>query len=362
MKLSLKSNITLPNPFFHVSNQEKIFFAQHLAMIIKSGMSTIEGIELIQNQTKNTGFKKILGTVIKDVQNGQFLSRTLNKYPNVFGAFFINMIRLGETSGTLSENLLYLSQEMRKRQQLESKVRSAMIYPVIILITTISITSGIIFFVIPKILPIFASLKITLPLTTRILIGSISFVKDYFLLLIIGITAIVFAVAWFLRIPSIRYRWDRGTLTLPLLGKISSYYHTANITRTMGVLLKSGITIIDALEICTSIMTNSAYRKALEETRDQVQRGSTIYKYFATQERLFPSMATRIIEIGERTGNLDTNLNYLSDFYENELDELIKNLTSTIEPAMLLLMGALVGFVAISIITPIYQITQSLSH
>ncbi len=225
-----------------------------------------------------------------------------------------------------------------------------MIYPVIILITTSAITSVIIFFVIPKIMPIFVSLKIALPLSTRILIASISFIRVYFLPLIAGLVVLIVGSLLLSRIPKVKYLYDRIMLNSPLIGTITIYYNTVNLTRTLGVLLKSGIKIINALEITAGIMTNLVYKEALMQSIEQVKKGDTIYKYLSGNEKIFPSTVTRIIEVGEKTGNLETNLTYLSEFYE------------ILEPAMLILMGLIVGFVAISIITPIYQVTQNLQR
>src|SRR3989339_830048 len=344
-----------------ISRQEKILFAQHLALMMKTGMGQIESLRVIQSQTQNKPFKQVLATVISNLENGQFLSSSLGRFPWIFENFFVNVIKLGEVSGTLPENLNYLAQEMRKKQQLESKVRSAMIYPVIILVATIGITSAIIFFVIPKILPIFASLKIQLPVSTRILIGSITFMRNYFFFVVFGFVFLIVLIIFLLRFPRVKNFFDRVFVALPMIGKITVYYNIVNITRTLAVLLKSGIKIIDAFTITADILNNSEYKKVLVEAVSRIQRGEAIYRHISEKEKLFPSTVSRIIEVGERTGNLDANLLYLAQFYEDELDEMFKNLSSVIEPALLVVMGGLVGFVAISIITPIYQVTQSIS-
>ncbi|HCI05688.1 MAG: type II secretion system F domain protein, type IV pilus assembly protein PilC [Parcubacteria group bacterium GW2011_GWC1_45_9] len=355
-----KLNQWLAQFSFGISGSEKILFAQHLALMMKTGMGQIEALRVIQGQTQSSQFKRILEDLITNLENGQFLSSSLERYQRIFGDFFINIIKLGELSGTLPGNLEYLAQETRKKQELEAKVRSAMIYPLVILFATVGITSVIIFFVIPKILPIFASLKIDLPQSTRFLIWSISFFRDNFVWIILGFLAASAALIASVRIYRIRNFYDRVLVSLPLIGKIIVYYNVVNITRTLGVLLKSGVKIIEAFDITAGLASNTEYQKVLKESVDRVKKGETIYGYISTQTNLFPSTVGRIIGVGERTGNLDANLFYLSEFYENELDQIVKNLSSVLEPAMLILMGGIVGFVAISIITPIYQVTQSL--
>ena len=358
--MSGKINQWLSKFSFGIPSSEKMLFAQHLALMMKTGMGQIEALRVIQGQTQSNQFKRILDDLITNLENGQFLSSSLLRYQRIFGNFFINIIKLGELSGTLPGNLEYLAQETRKKQELEAKVRSAMIYPLVILFATVGITSVIIFFVIPKILPIFASLKIDLPQSTKFLIWAISFFRDYFVWIILALAAFVVGLVASTRIYRIRNFYDRLLISLPLIGKIVVYYNVVNITRTLGVLLKSGVKIIEAFDITADLASNTEYQKVLKEAVGRVQKGETIYGYISTQDKLFPPTVGRIIGVGERTGNLDANLFYLSEFYENELDQIVKNLSSVLEPAMLVLMGGIVGFVAISIITPIYQVTQSL--
>ena len=329
-------------------------------MMIHSGMTEVESLRLIRSQIRSKGFLKILDDIIGNIENGQSLSVALSHYRNVFGDLFINIIKIGEISGTLSENLDYLGLEMKKSQSLRSKVRGALIYPAVILAATIGVVGGLIFFILPKILPIFKSLKVTLPITTRALMYLSDTLRSHYIL--IGLGFILFIICLFVlrSIPTTRYIMHRMLLSTPIFGTISIGFNMANMTRILGMLLKSGEKIVQAVSITADASSNLVYKKALREAVVEVQRGKTLYAYFEEHEHLFPPTVSRMIEVGEKTGNLDNNLAYLAEFYENEVDEVTKNLSGILEPILLVVMGVAVGFVALAIITPIYGITQGL--
>jgi len=323
-------------------------------------MPVTDGLHLIKKQITSKGFAKILEKVINDVENGQFLSVSLSRFKNIFGELFINIIKVGETSGTLAENLEYLAGELKKTQQLRSKTISALIYPFIILIATIGITGAIVFLVLPKILPVFSSLRVELPLSTRILIAVSHFLLNYYLWIIGGIIALIIAFVLLIRIQVVRYYIHRVFIFLPLVKKIVIGLNMTNFTRTFGLLLKSGIKIIEALSITSDIVGNEVYKKELRAIAVQVEKGESLHSYFESRSSLFPPIVTRMIEVGENTGKLDDNLFYLAEFYENDVDEFLRNLSTILEPFLLVAMGLVVAFVAISIVTPIYSVTQGL--
>lgn len=353
-------NRSLSNIFTSVSLAERILFVKHMSMMIHSGMTEVESLRLIRSQIKSKGFLKILDDVIGNIENGQSLSDSLGHYRHIFGDLFINIIKIGEISGTLSENLDYLALEMKKSQSLRSKVRGALIYPAVILAATIGVVGGLLFFILPKILPIFKSLKVELPFTTRALMFTSDMLRAHYL--IIGATFLLFVVFLFVlrSIPATRYLLHRMLLSMPIFGNISIGFNMANMTRILGMLLKSGEKIVQAVSITADASSNLVYKKALQEAVIEIQKGKTLYAFFEEHEQLFPPTVSRMIEVGEKTGNLDNNLAYLADFYENEVDEVTKNLSGILEPILLVVMGVAVGFVALAIITPIYGITQGL--
>lgn len=348
----------LSGAFLRVPLSEKILFTKHLAMMTKSSMSTVESLNLIKRQVKSRSFRIILDKVAKEVENGQSLSTAFNQFKHVFGELFVSIIALGEASGTLSENLEYLSSELKKSRQLHSKIRSAFVYPVIIMVFTVGVVIALVFFVLPRLTSIFASLKVGLPITTRILLAFSSFIQNYYAFVAGGIVVLVIAWTLLMKLPHFKYVVHRIILALPIVGGISKNYNMAGLTRTLGLLLKSGMKIVEAVSTTSGVLENVVYQKTLIEAVEGIKRGEPLYKYLEKHEHIFPPTISHMIEVGEKTGNLDANLLYLAEFYENEVDETVKNLSSILEPALLIFMGAIVGFVAISIITPIYKLSQ----
>jgi type IV pilus assembly protein PilC len=347
--------------FERVPIQEKINFARHLALIVQSGVPILEGLRILRKQTESKTLAKIMDQTIADVNNGKFLADSLEKHKNVFGDFFVSIIRVGEASGTLAINLIYLASEMEKAKDLQGKVRSALIYPAVILVATLGIVSVLIFVVFPKVLPIFASLKVPLPITTRILIAVTNFLFAYGWITAGGVIAfiIIFRIL-VAKITALQMLLDRMVFFLPVVSNLTISVSMANMTRVLGILLKGGVKIVEAVTVTSTTLGNLVYKKELENAAEELRRGSQIGSYMAAHTRIFPPLMSSLVGIAENTGNLEENLVYLSDYYTKQADETVGNLTTILEPFLLLFMGLLVGFIALSIITPIYQITANI--
>lgn len=343
-----------------VSFQEKINFARHLSVAIKSSMPLLEALRLIRKQIPGKGFTAIIDDIIKDVNNGQFLAQGMKKYDHVFGDFFVNMVRVGESSGNLSQTLLYLAHELQKQKEVASRVKSAMVYPAVIFFATIAITGFLTFFIFPKILPVFGSLNVQLPATTRSLIFVLKFMQDHGIVFGIVMTFVAIGMRLILLVRAVHFMFDQFVLSVPVISKVTKSITLTNFTRSLAILLKSGMTIVDALEIAKGTFHNLYYRREIEMLIEGVKRGESMTRYLESRPALFPPMMVGMIQVGETTGNLEENLTYVAEFYESEVNESVGNLTTVIEPLLLLFMGFLVGFVALSIITPIYKITQGL--
>ncbi len=328
--------------------------------MVKSGMALIDSLVLLKKQARSASMAYILEGVIWNVQNGQFLFMSLKKFANHFDDLFINVIKIGEETGNLADNLVYLSTELKKKQQLRQRLRSAMIYPAVILVATLGVSGILVFLVLPRLIPVFSSLGVKLPWTTRFLIATAGFLFNYGVLLVGGL--IGFGILSFFltrKVSPLRFFVHRLILATPFLGSLSVMANVADFTRTLGLLLRSGTKIVESILITADSMPNAVYQKALRGAAEIVRTGEPLNIYLARHENIFPPIATRMIEVGNITGTLEANLFYLADFYETEIDESTKNLTTILEPLLLLVMGGIVGFVAISIITPIYEITQS---
>lgn len=361
VKVKRKANFTMQNIFrLRIPLAEQVLFTKHLSMMLSAGISEVESLKIIKDQTNNRVFKKMLDKVIGNVERGQFLSESLRESQNAFGPLFINVVKLGEISGTLPENLEYLAEEIKKSQDLRSKIKAALIYPAIVLLLTAAVITSLIVFVLPKITPIFTSLNVELPLTTRILIGTANLFQYHYIPLIVGLITVIGLFIGLLRIGAVRYALNRLLLAMPVAGKMVTDYNMSNIGRTLGLLLKSGVEIVEAVSSTAESTQNPVYKRLLLDAVEEVKQGKTIHTYLETKPKLFPPTFSRMVQIGERTGNLTHNLSYLSGFYESQLGDKVKNLSSVFEPALMIILGLVVGFVALSIITPIYEITTKI--
>ncbi len=347
------------NPFNKLSAQDKINFARHLSIVIKAGIPLYQGLTIISKQAGSKTLTRIVVQLVNDVANGRFLADSLERYKSVFGEFFINIIRVGEASGTLSQNLLYLADELKKRKGLRAKVRSAMVYPLVILVATIGVTGFLTFFVFPKLLPVLQGLSVKLPPSTVFLIAVVDFLTRYGIAVVIALAVAVICLRILItRVAPVRYALHRAMLAAPALSKFSVSLNVVSFSRILALLLKSGVKIVDALRITALTCDNLVYRGLIQEANEEVRKGGQLAPFFAKHPKFFPPLMTGMIQIGEGTGNLTENLEYLSEYYEEEMSYKLQTLTSLLEPALLLAMGLLVGFVAISIITPIYSISQ----
>lgn len=346
--------------FLRIPLRDRILFVKRLSILIQSGVPIAKALNMMHSQAQNKATRRILGQIKDDVESGQSLSAGLNKFNKVFGDYSVNIVRVGEVGGTLSQNLNYLAEELRKSQELRRKITSALVYPVFIVIATLAITILLTAYVFPKIMPIFQSFNFKLPITTRILISVSTFMQHDWLYVVLGLIVLVVGTIGILKVRKLRVKIDRHTLKLPLLGNLFQSYYIANFTRTLGLLIKSDVRIVEALQIVSSTMSNLAYRDEFLAMAEELKSGSRISQFMELDTKLFPPMLTQMVAIGESTGNLSETLMYLSEMYEDELNNLTKNLSTSIEPILMIFMGLLVGFIAISIITPLYGITQNL--
>lgn len=344
-----------------LSLQEQSLFAKRLSLLLKADASLHNGIAILQRQARSEKKRQMFQHILHDVANGQYLAKSLERFRNVFGDFAINLILVGETSGTLPENLAYLADEIEKRRKLRQKAVSAMLYPIVIMVAALGISGLMTVYLFPKILPIFQSLNVDLPFTTRALIWTSHFLIHHWLALLLSVIAAVVAFALSLRSSRVRFAVHKVTLGVPVVGPLVRDYYLANMFRTLGILLKSHMRLLEAFTIAERTSANLVYRKELGHLSHALARGGAIAKHLEKVPKLFPDMATQMVAIGETTGSLSDTLLYLAQMYEEEFDERTKRLSSVIEPSLMLVIGLLVGFIAVSVITPIYEVTQHLN-
>lgn len=344
-----------------VSIDEKIFFAKHLAVMIRAGIPLREALEALHEQAAKPGFRSILASTITDINGGQILAFALGRYPTIFDAFFTNVVRVGESSGTLPDSLQYLALQLEKSRELTARIRAALIYPIIVFVGAIGIGVYLAFGILPKLVPLFRSLGGDLPVTTRALLATTAFIRDAWVWILAGIGAVIVAGSVFWRRESVRRTMHHVLLALPVMGSLARRVAITQFARILGTLLTAGVKIVPAIEITARSLRNLVYRASLERTADAAERGEAIAEELRRTPKLFDATAIAMVRVGERTGRLAEGLLTLASFTEEEVDRDVKALSSFIEPVVLIVVGLLVGFVALSVISPIYQITQSIT-
>jgi len=345
-----------------VSLMEKVLLVKHLWTMTKSGINLNEALEVIVSQTNSKKFKRIMTRVLKKVRSGQNLATALASYPKVFDPLFINMIKVGEESGTLEESLEYLANELEDRLDLRRNVRAASFYPAIILLATFGLGFVLAYFVLPKITRLFQTLSFELPLSTRVLLWVADLMDNYGLYVIAGVVVLLIALRILVSHKFVKPTWHWLLLKIPIINNIIINYNLVLINRTLGILLKSGLTIDQAISITIQTTNNVIYKRKLKKALPQIQKGKRLTDILASfkqskRKPLFPLLSIKMIGVGERSGQLDESLTYLADYFEKEVDNTTKNLTTVLEPILLIIVGLMVGFVAISVISPIYQVT-----
>ena len=349
------------NFFGSLTSKDQIFFAKRLAFLIKAGVAIHDALNLIKEQTSSKKYRKVLENLVSRVSEGASLSKAMSASKRDFGDFSINIISVGEEAGVLAENLNYLSEELEKRESLRKKIIGALLYPFFISIATLLITVVLTIFIFPKIAPIFASLNTNLPFSTKTMIWVSNFLSEsWFIIFLLLFLITVGAAIAAKKSQKFRNLFHRNLLRLPFIGKILLNYNLANLSRTLSLLLKSGMTLGEAVAITSRSLQNVSYKGELKQIETSVNRGEKISEYIKKNKKLFPEIFSSLIAIGERSGNLSETLFYLSEWHENEVNESTKNLSSLLEPVLMLIMGLIVGFIAVSVITPIYGITQHL--
>lgn len=348
--------------FSRVTFLDKLLFTKHLSVMLKSGITILEALQILQDQIKSSSFKTIITTVISDIENGKSLSKSLAKHPKVFDTFYVSLVDVGEVSGTLDETLTYLANQLAKNYAFRQKVRGALMYPTIVLVSAGIVGMGISLFVLPQLIDLFKGFDVKLPITTQILLFAAVVMKNYGIEIIAAIVAGIFLFRLSIGTKAIKPVWHRLLLGLPIVGKIVQNAQLSEMTRSLGVMIRSGLPITTALEIETNTSSNMIFKGYARDLLAAVSKGHSLSQELDTNRYAkIPVIAIKMIAVGEKTGKLDEMLLYLGDFFEGEVDDATKNLPTVLEPIMLLIIGLIVAFIALAIISPIYQLTGSIT-
>ncbi len=348
-------------PFFmHLKVRDVVNFSRYLSVMLDAGIPLHEALGVLEEQIAEPSLQYVLHTAVADLADGLPLHTSIAKFPKLFDAFFINALSVGESSGTLSSTLRYLATQMEKSEDIRGKVQSALLYPAIVFTGALGIGAYLAFFMLPKILPLFTQLNVKLPPTTRALLAISGWLTAYWPWFVGGIILMVILLGLLVKVPRIRFLLYALLLKLPAAGSLVQNLQTAKFSRILGTLLSSGVTIVIALNVTADSTDNPVYKKELELIALAVERGETIGEELHRHKGLFSRTTASMVGIGERTGKLSDSLIALAEFTEREVDVATRNLSTLIEPITLMVVGLLVGFIALSIITPIYQITQGI--
>ncbi len=361
MKLpTLSSEISI---FEKVSLVDTLAFTKHVSLMLKSGIPLSESILILEKQTSHSVFKKLLLKIHQEIANGQPLYKALSQFPHVFDAFYVSLIKVAEESGSLEKNLDYLALHLKKQHEFTGNVRGALLYPSIVLGVALIVGIGLSVFVLPKLIDLFASLDVPLPLSTKILLLFARIMRDYGIFLLGGLISVFVLIRWAITTRVIKPRWHSFLLSLPVLGVFMQNIELASMFRNIGTMLEVGVHISTALNAQFETTTNCVYKDYLAKIKNGVKKGESIEETLSkTSKKFMPLIAVRMIGVGEKTGKLDEIFVYLGDYFEDEVDDTSKNLSTILEPVILIVVGLIVAFIAISIIGPIYQFTGSIKR
>ncbi len=346
--------------FSRVKTEELIIFTKNLSGMVKAGLSLYRALLVLKKQTKNVAFGKILISLNNEINAGGTLSGGLAKYPNVFSKLFVSMTRAGEESGDLAGALSQIGLNLEKSHTLTKRIEGALIYPGLILSAMVLIGVLMFAFVVPTLASTFSELGVSLPASTKVIISLGNFFSQYLFLSFVLIIFSVLGIIALLRANFMTKYVDFVLIRLPVVGNLSRELNTARTTRTMSSLLLSGVSITRAIEITEDVVQNIYYKKVLRNAKEEIEKGAPFSKAFEENPHLFPVMMTEMVEVGEETGKLSDMLVEVAEFYEGEIEDKTKNLSTIIEPVLMIIIGAAVGFFAISMISPLYSILNNI--
>jgi type IV pilus assembly protein PilC len=346
-------------PRARVSSQDLVIFTRQFSTMIGAGLPVMECLDILAEQADDPGFKAVLKQIGNDVRSGSDLSEALGKHPRVFPDIYVNMIRAGEASGQIDIILTRLAEYQEATEALKREIKSAMTYPVISLIMVFGITGFLLVFIIPKFEAMFTQMAIDLPLPTKITLGTSAFMQDYWYLILIGAAAAIVGIQMMKKTPSGKYTWDSMMLKMPVFGQLFQKVALSRFSRTFSTLLRSGVPILQALQIVAQTSGNSILERAINDSRESIRQGENLAAPLANYA-IFPPMVVRMIQVGERSGALETLLEKISEFYDQQVSATVDALTSLIEPLMIGVMGILVGGIVLSIFLPIFEMQKAM--
>lgn len=343
-----------------VKSEHLVAFFRQFTTLVRAGIGISDALHILNQQTEEKTLKKAVQQIYTDVRSGSSLSMSLQKFPKIFSPLVVNMVRAGEASGNLDEVLDRLSQFIEKEHITKGKIKSALTYPITVIVIAFVAVAILMWKVVPQFVSTFESLGIELPLITRIVIGLSDVVAQYWYIVFAMPFILIIAVNLWGKTEKGRYILDYIKLKIPVFGKLTQKSMMARFSRTFGSLYAAGVPLIQTLDIVAKVVENAVITKAIYQTRDVVQRGQSLASLLK-QSWAFPPLVTHMIAIGEQTGSLDTVLNKVADFYESDVDQMSDRLKSLLEPFMILILTVIVGVIVLAILMPSFAIYNNLN-
>jgi len=359
-----KSLLGRLKPSKKVKLKDLVLFTRQLSTMVSAGVPLTRSLSTLQTQTDNKFFKTVIADITKDVEGGQPLGQVFSKYPNIFSDVYVNMVKAGEAGGILDDILKRLATQIEQDASIRKKVKSAMMYPTVILCITVVAFFGIMIFVIPKIAKILKDLggeHAQLPVYTRAMLGISGFMQHNVIFIILGSVALVYGFRRYVKTPKGKYKFHGLLLRIPVVKNIIIKVAIARFARTFASLMSSGVAVLDALAVTGGAIGNKVIEEELEAAAKEVKNGKQLSEPLAAGTH-FPPIVSQMLAIGEETGQIDTILVKVADFYEEEVATIIDGLSSIIEPVMIVVLGSLVGLIAASVMGPIASLSKNIGN
>ncbi len=347
--------------FFAVTEADILIFLRQVAAMIKAGLPLLNSLSNVIDQTSNLHFKKIIINIASDIRGGKSFSEALSVYPRLFSPFHINMIKAGETGGMMPEVLERLATVGYEEQELKGKIKGALAYPILLIILSILIVTALLIFILPKFISIFEESGTKLPFPTVILLFISSSLRSFWYIPLAAIMLIIFLIRCRKQTEKGRYYLHQKMLTFPLFGRLLLIVSVSRFCKIMGALTKSGIPLLNALAVSQGLLDNQVLNNAVGHVRQAVTGGVSLSESLKVSGA-FPSMMVQMLAVGESTGKLDEMFLNIGDFYDKESALIIRTMTTLIEPILLLFMGVIVGFIALSVLLPVFNLVKVLKR
>jgi len=353
-----QSKISSGIVFGRVKPKDVVIFSRQFAVLISASVPVVQSLKIVVDQTESLKLKIAVSQVADEIDAGTRLSEALGKHPKIFSNFYISVIRSGETSGKLDEVLTYLADEMEKDYDMTSKIKGAMIYPIFVFAGLTGVGIVMMVFVVPKLTAILTETGAELPFATKVLIGLSGFMTNYWWLLVLVIGGVAAGINIFYKTPAGKKAIDYLKLRLPIFGHLFQMIYLVRFTRSMQTLIIGGVNITKSLKITADVVSNEIYKELIEQTVKEVEDGNSISNVFAESNQI-PKMVSQMLSIGEKTGKMDIILQRITEFYTREINNIVANLMTLMEPIIMVIMGVAVGLMVAAIIMPMYNMAQS---